>query len=602
MKLPAIVSTPVRSFRLLRRRDRYLYVLLLVVRSTSNLLDMLGIFAVGVLGAMLANSLSENGGFEFLGTSIPKPTPGNFLILLLIFVSFFVAKSIFSIYLQLRTTRFLARVEAEFTEELAEQFFVTKSEAFRSYSKGEIQWLLTTSSSLAFSGLLYAYSVLLTEASLFLIIMATFFVADSLTALGIAAYFALFTLLFNSFLGPRTLAASQVLTRTSVRVVNAFSDGLAVLREAKLLGKSREFSSVFAAYRRDQAAAHFRQRFFQGLAKPVTEITLMLGLLLLVGFQYSRNSLGEGLIVTGVILAGAFRLAASVIPIQNSITDLKTLIPQASGALTELEKVRSSSASDSAISTASRGSVLERAPRVEFAQVSFSYDPGVEPPALSKVSFTCESGTMLAIAGESGAGKSTLAMLMMGNISPDEGEILIDGRSPREFLLLSPGILGYVPQTPQLISGSLRRNIVLSEKELSPSEADFLNRCIQSAGLGPLVQEMSRGLETELGPQLDTLSGGQIQRLGLARALFGRPRLLIVDEISGPLDVKTERLVVEDLRRMLPEVTIVSIAHRPSTIEHADNVLLLDSGKNKYFGSFKGLKELPSIFNDTETG
>jgi ATP-binding cassette subfamily C protein len=222
---------------------------------------------------------------------------------------------------------------------------------------------------------------------------------------------------------------------------------------------------------------------------------------------------------------------------------------------------------------------------VSFRNVSFRY-PEASADAIHQISFAVEHGQQVALMGTSGAGKSTIADLICGVLVPYDGVILrttlgqdSSGESDR---------ISYVPQRPGLVSGTILANVALG------LDAEFADRAralesLQFANLSDLISELPEGLDTPLGKMQEGLSGGQLQRLGLARALYSNPGLLVMDEATSALDADSENEIQMVLDRMRGKVTVVLIAHRLNTIQRADKVFLVDEGQVKDSGTFKEL-------------
>jgi ATP-binding cassette subfamily C protein len=194
----------------------------------------------------------------------------------------------------------------------------------------------------------------------------------------------------------------------------------------------------------------------------------------------------------------------------------------------------------------------------------------------------------VAIFGTSGGGKSTLADLILGLLKPTSGVVELSGVEPMVLIKNRPGLLGYVPQRPGMISGTIYQNIVLG---LEPHLVDRerLNRAIDDAHLTPLINSLPDGLNTDIGKRKDELSGGQLQRIGLARALYSQPKLLVMDEATSALDAESENEINRALDKMRGKVTVILIAHRLNTIQKSDKVFLLEEGKISASGVFAEL-------------
>ena len=218
------------------------------------------------------------------------------------------------------------------------------------------------------------------------------------------------------------------------------------------------------------------------------------------------------------------------------------------------------------------------------AGVTITY-PGADRPALLDASAHVEPGHSLALVGSTGAGKSTLADVILGVLDLDAGSVLISGVTPREATQRWPGAIAYVPQSVGLTEGTIRENVALGLPDIAIDD-DMVWDALERAHLAEFLRETREGLDTVVGERGVRLSGGQRQRLGIARALYTRPRLLVLDEATSALDAETEQSITKTLQDLEGEVTTVTIAHRLATIRHADEVLFLREGVIVARGTF----------------
>jgi ATP-binding cassette subfamily C protein len=219
--------------------------------------------------------------------------------------------------------------------------------------------------------------------------------------------------------------------------------------------------------------------------------------------------------------------------------------------------------------------------------VTYRY-PDAQVPAVEDLKFQVAPGQQVALIGPSGSGKSTIADLLLGLLNPSQGRVLIDGQSPEEVSKRNPGILGYVPQSPGMVRGSIAANIALgvAPEDIAP---DRLTEAVNKAHLAELVESLPNGLDTDIGKRRNEFSGGQIQRIGLARALYSRPKLLVLDEATSALDAKSEDIINSALDQMRGDVTVVLIAHRLNTVQRSDVVFLIEQGRVSASGTFQQL-------------
>jgi ABC-type multidrug transport system fused ATPase/permease subunit len=226
---------------------------------------------------------------------------------------------------------------------------------------------------------------------------------------------------------------------------------------------------------------------------------------------------------------------------------------------------------------------LDQIEQVELDRVSYAY-PDSDGPALIDVSLQLRPGTIVGVAGPSGSGKSTLAQILLRLRWPSSGQYRINGISAEEYSETSwRQLVAHVPQQPRLLHGSLAENVAFLDQTLSRAR---IAAALKAVGLGELEQSLPDGLDAELGPTGRNLSGGQIQRLGIARALARGPRMVILDEPTSALDVDAEKIVGDALEalRAQPDVLVIVIAHRPSTLAMCDRMVVLQEGRVAAFG------------------
>ena len=213
---------------------------------------------------------------------------------------------------------------------------------------------------------------------------------------------------------------------------------------------------------------------------------------------------------------------------------------------------------------------------LEFDHVSFGFD-GCERPIIDDVSFRVEPGETVAVVGRVGAGKSWLVNMVPRLVEPTGGRVLLNGHDLREFRLEDlRRSIGYVPQEPALFSDTVRNNIVFGREGISDT---LLEWALEVSQLKQEVAHFPQGMDTPIGTRGMSISGGQKQRLGLARALVGKPRILILDDCTSALDSRTEAALWERLHEVMPQMTAILITHRPDTLQRADRIFVLRDGK-----------------------
>jgi ATP-binding cassette subfamily B protein len=214
---------------------------------------------------------------------------------------------------------------------------------------------------------------------------------------------------------------------------------------------------------------------------------------------------------------------------------------------------------------------------VEFERVSFRYPSRPEACVLDDLSFAVQPGQRVALVGPSGAGKSTVLSLILGFGDPAAGRILFDGREAAEISLRAiRSQMAIVPQEVLLFGGTIRENVGYGK---TGATEDEIREACRLANAMEFIERLPEGMETVVGPRGVKLSGGQRQRIAIARAILANPRILLLDEATSALDSESERLVNEALERLMQGRTSIVIAHRLSTVRHADRILVFNQGR-----------------------
>lgn len=231
--------------------------------------------------------------------------------------------------------------------------------------------------------------------------------------------------------------------------------------------------------------------------------------------------------------------------------------------------------------------------KIEFRNVSFQYQ-NADRPALSNISFELKKGKTIAFVGASGAGKSTVADLLPRFYDVTEGQILIDGQDIRNLRLRDlRGLMGIVSQEAILFNDSARNNIVFSTEGIAQ---EAVEAAAKAANAHEFIAQLPEGYQSNIGDRGGKLSGGQRQRLTIARALLKNPPILILDEATSALDSESEKLVQAALDRLLQNRTALVIAHRLSTVQHADEIIVLDAGQMVERGTHESLMAKGGVY------
>jgi len=388
---------------------------------------------------------------------------------------------------------------------------------------------------------------------------------------------------------------SKNLGELSVHYNQELLETLQIYRELVLRDSISRVTQSIREKRGESMLLRAQLLFLPTLSKFLFEFVLIVGGFI-VGF--AQLLLSDSLAAISALimfLASASRILPSIVRAQGALLAVK----QSEGGsemtinqileLEEIEKCRTVFDNQTLIDK-------EFIPQIKISNLMFSYEDS-KRFALHDVSLEIEAGSLVAIVGESGAGKTTLIDLVLGMNIPNSGTVEISGIKSLEAAKKWPGRIAYVPQNISVIDGSIRRNITLGN---DIDVSDFaVWAALEKAKLVDEVKAMPNKLDEIVGERGMKLSGGQRQRLGIARALFTDPKLIVFDEATSALDSMTEKAVTEAIfRNNKRDMTLIVIAHRLSTVKNADVVVLLESGRVVAKGTFDEVRRIAPRFDE----
>ena len=373
---------------------------------------------------------------------------------------------------------------------------------------------------------------------------------------------------------------SLVIATADVQKNKAMQEGLGAIRDVILDNNHPVYVAQFAKADLAQRHAQASNMVLGSAPKYVIE---SLGLILIVGLAYVLASGPQGaaaaLPVLGALALGAQKMLPYMQNIYNSLSSIRGNQAGARGALDLLAMPTSAVAKVPVLAKGSCPTVADdlQALRIELRNVHYQYRPHT-PRVLRGVTLQVHAGQRLGFVGTTGSGKSTLIDLIMGLLSPTEGEILIDGEPLGEFNMRAwQARIAHVPQAIYLSDTSVAENIALG---LSREEIDMsrLLAVIEQAQLADVLKQLPDGLDTRVGERGVQLSGGQRQRIGIARALYKQSDVLVLDEATSALDTETESRVMDSIYKLRPDMVVLIIAHRISTLNGCHMILQVNNG------------------------
>ena len=354
------------------------------------------------------------------------------------------------------------------------------------------------------------------------------------------------------------------------KIMGRTFDNLFNYETVKYFGTERMVARDLDEALRDYEAFQLRTTWWRTITGIITVVIMGGGLTLMI-WMAGRQTVADEMTVGGLVLVNAYLLQV-VLPLDR----VAQIYRDTKLALIDMEKlIDLLHQAPDMVDDVSATPLPDGPGGIEFRDVSFAYD--ARRPILDGISFEVPPGTTTALVGPTGAGKSTIARLLFRFYNPTGGAVRIDGHNTREHTVETVrAAIGVVPQDTVLFNESLRYNIGFAV-EVCPDEE--VERAARAAYLHDFIASLPDGYDTVVGERGLKLSGGEKQRVAIARVVLKRPRIFLFDEATSSLDSHTERVIQENLREVSRGATTLTIAHRLSTVVHADQILVIDNAR-----------------------
>lgn len=494
-----------------------------------------------------------------------------------------ILKSVFAVAITLWGVRRIARYEVAVGDRLFRAYINAPwSSRLRRNSADMLQFsdsgVNATVNSFVMPG-----ATLIGEAVTLFAVIATLAVAQPMLALVTLLYMAGLGGVLHLWSANRSRIVGETYVDAAVRTGRFVLEIVGAMKEVTLRNKENEVAAVVEKSRARKATALAEMAFLQGVPRYALEAGLVGGFVLVGGIGYFAGGIEQALSAVALFGLAGFRIAPSVVRAQTVISGMISNSTFARRLLTEMsdtEKAAVEATSENALT------VPSGAKRIVFDRVSFRYSSGDEP-AIRDISFNIELGTTVALVGESGAGKSTIVDLVLGLIEPSDGRVALDDTPLADLKVAWRQRVAYVPQEVALFDATIAQNVALTWSD--DADYDRVRTALKRAHLWDVVENRYGGVDAKVGERGLALSGGQRQRLGIARALYNDPLVLVMDEATSALDSKTESAVTESIAELQSGVTVIVVAHRLSTIKNADRIFFLRRGELAGSGTFDEL-------------
>ena len=565
----------------------------MIFQFLASILDLIGIAFIGVLGSLTIAGIQSKSPSNLIQDVLSSLQLSEFTfqyqvaILGTLAAVALLSRSFITIFLSRATLRFLSKKSAEASTKTIKKLFSSPLTKIQERSAQDYLFAVTSGISGLFMGVISTAINVVSDLAVLLVLTFGLFLVNPLMAAGTFIFFAALGIIMFGRLHRQAETLGREFANLNVEINQSVIQVLTSYREYLVRGRSSFYIKNLEQVRFKLASTEASITFMPNIMKYAMEMALVIGAILIAAGQFIMSDASRAVATLTVFLAAGMRMAPALLRIQQSGLQIRNSLGSSHrtidllASLSEVEEVqgRESQFNDQYVNFI---------PRLQVSDVSYRY-PNANQDAIHNVSIEILPGTIAAVVGSSGAGKSTLVDILLGNLSPQSGLVKVSGMSPTEVISEWPGAIAYVPQDTLIFEGTIRENISIGYP-LSEATDERIISALKTAQLFDFVETLPQGLDTFVGDRGSQLSGGQRQRLGIARALFTKPKLLVLDEATSALDGQTEHEFTMALEAIKATTTLILIAHRLSSIKHAEKLIYLEDGQVMAEGTFEEVR------------
>jgi ABC-type multidrug transport system fused ATPase/permease subunit len=586
-------SVIARSVRILSSSDRKKIIAVVAIQISFGLLDLAGVALVGILGALAITGVQARGPgdrvsivLEFLRLD-DNTLQSQATLIGLLAATLLISKTFFSVIFIRKTIFFLSRRSAAISANLTSRVLAQPLVKVQSRSMQQTLYAVSSGVNSITMNVLGTTVAIISDTSLLVILAAGLFIVDPIVALSTFIVFAAIAYILYRLMQVRAVRLGEEQRFLEIESSEKTLEVLNSYREIVVRNRRSFYSRELGRIRYKLADVIAERAFMPNISKYVIEITVVLGSLGIAALQFAVNDAARAFAVLAVFMAASTRISPAILRLQQGAVSIRSSVGSAGPTLDLIEELEELSLGSEKVDDLNFEHIGFTG-EIKLENISLTY-PTKKIPAVKDISLHINQGQVVSFVGPSGAGKTTIIDVILGVLKPDSGDVQIQGHTPASAIKLWPGAIGYVPQDVMISNGTIRQNVCLGYSSNEIDEKDIW-QALEVAQLAEFIRELPEGLDTPVGDRGAKLSGGQRQRLGIARAMFTKPKLLVLDEATSSLDGTTEASISEAVHNLKGGVTIVMIAHRLSTVKESDVIHYLAKGKLEMSGTFDELR------------
>jgi len=581
------------SFGILSQADKKKISFITIIQILLGFLDLLGILVVGLIVIISSNGIKSmppgslvQQTINFLGISDLK-FQSQVAVLGCLAAIILISRTLTSMFFTRKIFFYLSRKAAILSSNLVHKLLSQDLLIIQKRSSQETLYAVTTGVNSVMVGIIGTVLNLVTDLFLLLILSAGLFSIDLIMAISTFLLFLLTSSILYFSVQKRIINLSKENVGMLVYSNEKILEALISYRDLFVRNRRSFYSREITGTRLSLANSSAELSFIPNIGKYIIEITLVFGAITLSAVQFLLRDSTQAIVTLSIFLAAASRIAPAILRVQQGLISIKSNYGAASRTLELLKDLNHSEVINEIVPLNISHDGFEA--KVSLIDINFTY-PGSNKKTISEINLEVLPGEIVAIVGPSGAGKSTIVDLALGILEPNQGSVTISGVSPLSAISRWPGAISYVAQDVQVIDGSLKENIAVGFPKNEQIDSLILD-AIKIAQLDNLLTENDYNLNARVGERGSKISGGQRQRLGIARALYLKPKLIVLDEATSSLDGQTESDIADAIFSLRGKVTLIVIAHRLSTVKNVDKIVYMEHGKILAVGKFNEVRQ-----------
>ena len=582
-----------KIYRLFPRKDRVKLLILFGMMMMASLLEVLGIgmIPVFVMAVSDPDSLLQ---YPVLGdmllaadiTSAEQLVVYGAVLLIVVYV----VKNIYLSFFLYLKKKFIANRGVQLENRIFKAYMASPYTFYISRNSAELLRNVTSETKKVVDQVMLPFMELALNITMFVFILGALLILEPLITIVTILFMGIGGGVFLKYTRQKNQEFGREDRRARKMKNKSVLQGLGGLKATRVLNRELLFLDEYNHWAERSKVANIYKFVVERLPKYIIETMAVTGILLI-----ALILVWEGRAITAIIPILALFGAATVrlMPVMQQVISQTTKIQYSAPSVeavyddlilleNEYQNVRKDILNRN----------IEKVPlhkSISIKELHYHY-PNQEDQAIDGISMDIERGSAIAFVGESGAGKTTMADLILGLLEPQKGKITVDDVDIETNIRGWQQNIGYIPQQIYLLDDTIRKNIAFGIPENQVDEKK-VQAAVEAAQLQELIERLPSGIDTVVGERGVLLSGGQQQRIGIARALYDNPQVLVMDEATSALDNITEKFVIQAIEKLRGDRTIIMIAHRLTTVKNCDTIYLMNEGKITEQGTYDELLE-----------